>query len=116
MRPAATLGLVLALLLVVSPAAAATTPPFWSAAKALRRVDGTSIRVGEGRVRVNSETALCSGQGTSVRRRGVRMWRHFACTYTVFTSGFVDRDLDFRLHVRTATRFTIADVHWVAGR
>jgi hypothetical protein len=116
MRPAAGVALVLVLLLLVAPAAAQAPPPFWSVGKVLRRLDGTWVRVGEGRVRVSSESALCSGEGVSVRRRGVRMWRRFACTYTVFTRGFVDRDLDFRLRVVSTTRFRISDVRWVNGR
>jgi hypothetical protein len=113
-RPAVVLAVLL--LLAAAPAEAQTPPPFWSVGKVLRRLDGTWIRVGTRRVRVESDSTLCSGEGASIRRRGVRTWRHFACTYTVFTRGFVDRDLDFRLHVRSGTRFTIADVHWVAGR
>ena len=102
-----------ALLVAGTPAAARPATSFWSTAKVLRWIDGVHIRVGTRRVRLDGETTLCSGQGVSVRRRGVRLWRQFACTYTVFTRGFVDRDLDFRLHVLSATRFSVTDAHWV---
>ena len=99
-----------------TPAAARASTSYWSVAKVLRWIDGVQIRVGTRRVRLDGETTLCSGQGVSVRRAGVRRWRHFACTYTMFTRGLVDRDLDFRLHVLSATRFSVTDAHWVRGR
>jgi hypothetical protein len=102
-------------LLFVAPAAPGPTISYWSVGKVLRRLDGTSIVVGARSVRIHSETTLCAGEGVSVRRSGVRMWRHFACTYTTFTGGSVDRDLDFRLHVRSAQRFVVSDAHWITG-
>jgi hypothetical protein len=116
MRPAAIFAVLLLLLLAISPAGAQTQPAFWSVGKVLRQLDGTRVRVGTRRVRVDSESTLCSGERLSFRRRGVRVWRYFACTYTVFTRGFVDRDLDFRLHVLSATRFSVTDAHWVSER
>jgi hypothetical protein len=41
------------------------------------------------------------------------MWRRFVCTYTTFTRGGVDRDIDFRVRVRGATRYVVTDAHWV---
>jgi hypothetical protein len=108
------LGVVLAVvLLFATPAGADASVPYWSIGKVLRRLDGARIHVGTRVVRVDSETTLCAGQGPSVRRRGVRMWRRFVCTYTTFTKGGVDRDIDFRVQVRSATRYTVTDAHWV---
>jgi hypothetical protein len=101
--------------LLAAPVAAYAATPYWSAGKALRRLDGVAIKVGTRKVRVDSETTLCSGYGTSIRREGVRRWRHFACTYTTFTRAFVDRDLDFRLHVRGARRFSVSHVRWIGA-
>jgi hypothetical protein len=108
------LGVVLAVvLLLATPAGAQASTPYWSIGKVLRRLDGDRIRVGARIVRVHGDTTLCAGQGPSVRRRGVRMWRRFACTYTTFTKGGVDRDIDFRVQVRSATRYAVTDAHWV---
>jgi hypothetical protein len=105
---------VLALLAAGVPAAQGAVARYWSTAKVLRKLDGVTVVVKEHRVRIRSATTLCAGRGPSIRRRGIRLWTRFVCTYTTFTKGGVDRDLDFRLRVRSATRFTISDAHWVA--
>ena len=112
MRP----GVVLlaGLLLAVAPAADSALP-YWSVGKVLRRIDGATIYLGVRKVRVVSESTLCSGYGASIRAGRLRKWRHFDCTYTTFTKAGVDKDLDFRVHVRDASRFWIADAHWVHG-
>jgi hypothetical protein len=116
MLPRVRAGVVLitAVLLAAPPAADAAVP-YWSVGKVLRRVDGATIRLGTRKVRVESDSTLCSGYGASIRRGRLRMWRHFNCTYTTFTKAGVDRDLDFRLHVRGARRFSISDAHWISG-
>lgn len=106
------LGVVLAFVLVLAtPVAADASTPYRSVGKILRRLDGATIRLGVRTVRVHGDTTLCAGQGPSVRRRGMRMWRRFACTYTTFTKGGVGRDIDFRAHVRSATRYAVTDAH-----
>ena len=85
----------------------------WSVAKAMRVTDDARVRVGGRVVRVDIQTTLCAGQGTSTRRRGVRVWRHFVCTYTTFTRQRPDRDVDFRVHVLGLRRFVITDARWV---
>jgi hypothetical protein len=104
---------VLALLAVAAPAAAHDVPYRWSVAKVMRVTDDARVRVGKGVVRVNAETTLCAGQGASRRSRGVRRWRHFACTYTTFTRQGIGRDLEFRVHVLGIRRFVITNAHWV---
>ncbi|HEY6835120.1 MAG TPA: hypothetical protein VI142_01505 [Gaiellaceae bacterium] len=109
-------GVVLVLaLLLATPAASAGGGSFWSVGKVLRRLDNAVVQVGRRKVRVDSATALCAGYGKSVRRERVRRWQHFNCTYTTFTRVLVDKDLDFRLHVRDRTRFTVSDARWVRG-
>jgi hypothetical protein len=115
MLPRVRVGVVLAVFLLLAPSAGAqTSASYWSIGKVLRKLDGDRIHVGTRRVRVVSESTLCSGEGPSIRRRGLRMWRRFACTYTTFTKGGVDRDIDFRVRVRSATRYAVTDAHWVA--
>ena len=106
-------GVVLFAAVAAGTGAAAT--PYWSAGKVLRKLDGSAVHVGTRTIRVSSETTLCAGEGPSIRRHGVRMWRHFACTYTTFTRSGADRDIDFRVHVRGSWRFAITDAHWVRG-
>src|SRR5436190_15188849 len=109
-------GVVLvAVLLLAASTAGAAAGPYWSVGKVLRRLDGAKIQVGSRKVRVESETTLCAGYGASIRRGRVRVWLHFICTYTTFTKALVDKDLEFRLHVRSATRFSISDAHWIVG-
>jgi hypothetical protein len=111
-------GVVLAgvvLFAVVAVGASAAATPYWAVGKVLRKLDGSAVHVGTRTVRVNSETTLCAGEGPSIRRRGVRMWRHFACTYTTFTRSGADRDVDFCVHVRGTSRFAVTDAHWVRG-
>jgi hypothetical protein len=88
-------------------------PNAWSVAKVMRVTDDARVRVGGRVVRVDIQTTLCAGQGTSTRRRGVRVWRHFVCTYTTFTRQRPDRDVDFRVHVLGLRRFVITDARWV---
>jgi hypothetical protein len=102
-------------LLLALPAVGDAAVPYWSIGKVLRRLDGTAVQVASRKIRIDSDTTLCGGYGESIRRAGVRMWRHFHCTYTTFTRALVDRDLEFRLHVRDATRFSITNAHWVRG-
>jgi hypothetical protein len=102
-------------LLAAAPSTGATAERYWSSAKLLHKLDTARVVVGGRTVRIRSATTLCAGRGTSIRRRGIRLWSRFVCTYTTFTKGGVDRDLDFRVRIRSASRFTLWDVHWVRG-
>jgi hypothetical protein len=101
------------LLVIGAPAAGRELRSYWPTAKVLRMIDGVRVRVGTRVIRIHSETTLCSGEGPSVRRRGIRMWSRFSCTFTTFTRQGLDRDLDFRVRVKSSTRFVISDAHWV---
>ena len=116
MLPRMRAGVVLvAALMLAAPAAGGASAPYWSVGKVLRRVDGATIQVGSRKVRVDSETTLCAGYGASIRPGRLRLWRHFTCTYTTFTKALADKDLEFRVHVRGATQFSVTDAHWIVG-
>jgi hypothetical protein len=100
-------------LLAAAPASGGTAERYWSTAKLLRKLEGKRVVVNSRTVRIHSATTLCAGRGTSFRRQRIRLWARFVCTYTTFTKGGADRDLDFRVRVRSATRFTISNAHWV---
>ena len=105
--------LIVLLLAFATPAAGRALRWYWSMAKVMRAIDDVRVRVGTRVVRIHSETTLCSGEGPSIRRRGIRMWGRFSCTYTTFTRQGVDRDLDFQVRVTGVRRFVIRDAHWV---
>jgi hypothetical protein len=107
--------LVVIVLAVAAPAGARAPRWYWPVSKVMRAIDDVRVRIGTRVVRIHKETTLCSGEGPSIRRRGIRRWSRFACTYTTFTKRGVDRDLDFRVRVLGTTRFAITDAHWVAA-
>jgi hypothetical protein len=87
--------------------------PRWSLGKLEQRLEGATVIVGRFRGHVAMESTLCSGEGPRVRWNGVSHWRHFVCTWTTFTrSGFVARDVTFRVHAVSRTRFVITNAHF----
>ena len=96
-----------------APAWAHTGGATWPAGKAMRAIDDVRVRVGSRIVRIDAETALCSGEGRAVRRRGVRTWAHFRCTFTTFTRNGPGRDVEFRLHALDSRRFRITAARWI---
>jgi hypothetical protein len=107
-------GIILGSLALAAPAGAHDRPFFWSVPKVMRAIDDARVRVGTNVVRIDVDTTLCAGEGTSRRRRGIRRWRHFLCTYTTMTPRGIGRDVEFRVHVLSARRSAITDAHWVA--
>jgi hypothetical protein len=103
----------LSLLVLASPAGAQVSAQYWTVGKVMRMIDGVHISVNRRILRIESESTLCSGEGASIRRRGIRRWHRFACTFTTFSKRGVDRDLEFRLRVTSASRFVVFDAHWV---
>jgi hypothetical protein len=110
MRLAAVVASSLAL---ATPAASLALAAYWPLAKVMRSIDGVRVRVGHHVVRIDSETTLCSGEGRRIRRRGVRMWSRFACTFTTFTPSGVDRDLEFDVYVTGPRRYVIRNARWI---
>ena len=107
------IGVIVSLLALAVPATAQVRGFYWSIPKVMRMIANTRISVNGRILRIQSESTLCSGEGRSIRRRGIRMWNRFECTYTTFTKRGVDRDLDFRLRPSGARRFVVYDAHWV---
>jgi hypothetical protein len=91
------------------------TGPAWTLTKMMRVLDGATVAVDEHRVRVSSETMLCSGSGRPLRTAGEPRWGSFDCTYTVFT-GSIDRDLEFRVDALGKTDYRVSDIRWIGGR
>lgn len=102
-------------LVLAAPAGGRALTAYWPMTKLMRSIDEVRVRVGTRVVRIHSETTLCSGRGRPIRRRGVRMWSRFLCTYTTFTRQGIDRDLEFQVVVVSATRFVIRDAHWISA-
>lgn len=111
------LGVVLMVLSLVlaAPGWAHTRGGYWPVAKVMRALDGERIRVGSKRVRVDSLTSLCSGEGGAKRRGGVRMWTHFRCTFSTFTALGPGRDAEFRVHVLGPRRIGVSGARWIGG-
>lgn len=112
MRFTALVGVVSALAM---PAVGLATVWYWPVAKVMHAVDGARVRVGARVVRINTQTTLCSGEGRSIRRRRVRIWSRFTCTFTTFARSGVDRDLEFEVYVIGRARYAIRDAHWVGA-
>jgi hypothetical protein len=105
-----------ALLVVLAPPAATAHrgAPLWSLSTLMRRINGTPVSVGSWNGRVRPGATLCSGEGSVGRWGGVSHWRHFICTWTTFHAGALDRDMTFRVHTLSRTRFLITSAHWGA--
>ena len=85
----------------------------WSIEAVMPRIDGAKVVIGRWRGRVQADTTLCNGEGRGSRWDGVGHWHHFTCTWTVFDrQGLVDRDVTFRVHPLTRTRFLINDARF----
>lgn len=107
--------LILLPLVLAAPAAAHRGGAFWPVDKVMRTVDDKRMRVGTKVVRVDVATTLCSSEGRGWRRRGVRTWMHFRCTFTTFTARGPGRDVEFRVHALDAERIAITSARWVVG-
>jgi hypothetical protein len=83
----------------------------WSYAELVDRIASARVKLDGRRFRVSPDLVICSGDGVGVRRRGVRRWRHFTCTQTLFR-GRVGQDMTFRVHVLGKTRFTVTDARY----
>jgi hypothetical protein len=86
----------------------------WSLQQVMQRLAGKRLHVGGRVVRIDVNTVLCSGEGRARRARGARFWKHFVCTYSVFTTHGI-YDCEFRVHVLGTRKFVITDAHWPSG-
>jgi hypothetical protein len=115
------LGVVVLLVAVAMPALpgradARPAAPSWSLARVMRALDGRRVPVAGQRVRIETDSTLCSGVGASVRVASVRRWTRFACTFTVFGARGIDRDLEFRVRVVDGRRIALTSARWIGGR
>jgi hypothetical protein len=102
---------VVAALVLATPASGHPVPFYWPLGKTLRMIDGKRIHVADRVVRINEATTLCAGVGARKRKVGKLRWKHFDCTYT--TGGGLGRDVEFRVHVLGKVRFRISDARWI---
>jgi hypothetical protein len=97
-------------------AAAHDRAPYWSHSRVMSRIDGARLAIGGWSQRVQRESTLCSGDGRPRRWSGVPHWKHFVCTWTVFSArGAIDRDVTFHVHTLTPRRFLITNPHFGAS-
>jgi hypothetical protein len=104
--------LVLAVLAVAPEARTHDTQSAWPYRILIARIAGHSLAPLGRRIRVDRDLVICSGDGRPIRRRGVRRWKHFTCTQTLFDRSGLDRDITFRVHVLDRTRFRITDARY----
>jgi hypothetical protein len=103
----------LATVLLTPSSTAHAEAPTWSLRAVLSRIDGARVSVRSWSARVQSGSTLCSGEGSARRWSGIRHWRHFTCTWTVFNrNGTVARDVTFRVHTLTTRRYVISDARF----
>jgi hypothetical protein len=102
--------------LVAQPAAASSSGlgVYWSFSKLMRRLDGTRVKVGGRWVRIHRETTLCSGIGRRIHRHGVRRWRRFECTYSIFLRAGL-YDCEFVVVTIDARTLSVRKPRWVGG-
>jgi len=110
-RAAVLMSVALVAAAAAAPAPAHSTRTSWPYAALMQKMDGATVRLAGRRFRVRSGLVICNGEGRAVRRAGVRRWKHFTCTQTLFL-GRLDRDITWRVHVLGKTRFRISDARW----
>jgi hypothetical protein len=87
----------------------------WTVPRLMNRIDRATVRVGSWTGHVQRDSTLCSGDGAARRWGGIGHWRHFTCTWTMFTGqGGLGRDVTFRVHTITQRRFLITNAHFGA--
>jgi hypothetical protein len=112
MGSSACCAFVIAALGVAPEARPHPTRSAWSYAALIDRISGTRVTVPDGRIRIDRALVICNGEGRAIRRGGVRRWKHFTCTQTLFDRNRVDRDLTFRVHVLGRTRFLVTNTRY----
>jgi hypothetical protein len=103
---------VLAMLAHAPEARAHDTRSAWPYVTLIARIDGKFVPLPNRRIRIDRDLVICTGEGTPIRRGGVRRWKHFTCTQTLFDRNRVDRDITFRIHVLNRTAFLITNARY----
>jgi len=89
-----------------SPPAAHAASRLWSYDDLMHRLRTATITVGRAKVAVDPSLVVCNGVGRPTVMRGVRRWRRFTCTQTIFRAGTM-RDVTFGLRTIDGRRFTV---------
>jgi hypothetical protein len=103
--------LVLAMLSLAPEARPHDTRSAWPYRTLISRIAGKPVTLPDRRIRVDPDLVICSGEGRPIRRGGVRRWKHFTCTQTLFSKG-VGRDVTFRVHVLNRVRSLITNARY----
>jgi hypothetical protein len=104
-------ALVLTAFLVAPEARSHDTQSAWSYRTLIDRIAAKRVRLPDRRIQVKRDLVICSGEGRPIRRGGIRRWKHFTCTQTLFRNG-VDRDITFRVHVLNRIHCLITNAHY----
>lgn len=104
--------LVLGMLAHAPEARTHDTRAAWPYVTLIVRIDGKFVTLPDRRIRIDRDLVICTGEGTPIRRGGVRRWKHFTCTQTLFDRNRVDRDITFRIHVLNRTAFLITNARY----
>jgi hypothetical protein len=115
-RRLAGLACAVAACVLAAPAGAHSGAPMWSIGAVMSRIDGAKVVIGRWSARVQADTTLCNGEGLGRRWGGVRHWRHFTCTWTVFDRKGPPRPRRHlpRTHARP-NRFRLTDARFGAS-
>ena len=92
---------------------------YWSFPKLMRELAGARVTIGGRRYRIDAAITACTGERRDGRRRGfvvrggTRMWKHFTCVEASLDPR--RREIAFRVHVLSRTRFVLTNVHFKEG-
>lgn len=76
----------------------------WSYDQLMHRLDGRTVTVARVHYEIDASLVVCNGLGRAVVTRGVRRWRRFTCTQTVFKPGAM-HDITFGIRTLDNRRF-----------
>jgi hypothetical protein len=105
-------ALLLALLGAAPDARSHDTRSAWPYAILIERISGKRVTLPDRRIRIDRDLVICNGEGRPTRRGGVRRWKHFTCTQTLFERDGAGRDVTFRVHVLGPIRFVITNARY----
>jgi hypothetical protein len=78
----------------------------WSYGYLMDRLDGASVTVARKRYSIDRTMVVCNGVGSPTVTAGVRRWRRFTCTQTIFGNGAI-RDVTFGVKALGKLRFSV---------
>jgi hypothetical protein len=78
----------------------------WSYEYLMDRLDGVTVAVARKRYSIDRTMVVCNGVGRPAIVAGVRRWRRFTCTQTIFGNGRI-RDITFGVKALGKLRFSV---------